>query len=152
VPKVHIWHSHLKLTMRCAVCPIPRNSAFISAQQLSSGLLHVSFSAPKQRSDPLATKWPDPYGGVVADLLLVHHVLPPALGLGGDALVESDGDLAVDVVDVRDELVKLVDLAVITLIKRSHPSVMPGLLISVVSRLSLFMSCLFRIVPKYKCI
>ena len=41
VQYVYIWHSHRKSTMRYSVCPIPRNSAFISASQLSSGILHV---------------------------------------------------------------------------------------------------------------
>src|SRR2546428_3571825 len=41
VQQVYILHSHLKSTMRCSVCPIPRNAAFINAQQLSSGILHV---------------------------------------------------------------------------------------------------------------
>jgi hypothetical protein len=46
VPKVHLWHSRPKSGTRGLADPVPSTSAFISADQLSSGILHVSFSAP----------------------------------------------------------------------------------------------------------
>jgi hypothetical protein len=46
VPKVHLWHSRPKSSTRGSADPVPYTSAFISADRLSSGILHVSFSDP----------------------------------------------------------------------------------------------------------
>jgi hypothetical protein len=60
---VDIVHSHRKSTMRCAVCPLPRHSALISAYQRLSGMLHVCL--------------PRVYGGIRVIRLLLSRLCRP---------------------------------------------------------------------------
>ena len=46
MPKVHILPSRLNSSLSWSVDLMPRNPAFIRTSQLSSGIWHVSFSAP----------------------------------------------------------------------------------------------------------